>query len=186
MLDERALVEGCRHRDRTAQRKLYELFAGKLFVVSQRYTKNRDDAADVLQDAFVKAYQHIDTFRFECPLEAWLKRIVINTALKHLRKEKPWQHQADIDDMTNVLPQQGDILAGLHYQQLLRLVQELPPGCQAVFNLYAIEGYTHPEIAQLLDISEGTSKSQFSRARALLQQKIKEEFRYGNESVRGQ
>ncbi|RYG66966.1 hypothetical protein EON80_14490 [bacterium] len=95
MLDERALVDGCRHKDRTAQRKLYELFARKLFVVSQRYTKNRDDAEDVLQDSFVKAFQHIDTFRFECPLEAWLKRIVINTALKHIRKQKPWQNPAE-------------------------------------------------------------------------------------------
>ncbi|MFC5410932.1 RNA polymerase sigma factor [Larkinella bovis] len=176
MLDERALVDGCRNKDRTAQRKLYELFARKLFVVSQRYTKNRDDAEDVLQDSFVKAFQHIDTFRFECPLEAWLKRIVINTALKHIRKQKPWQNQAELEDVIpTALPQTEDSLSGLHYQQLLKMVQELPPGCQAVFNLYAIEGYTHPEIAELLDISEGTSKSQFSRARMLLQQKIQNE-----------
>jgi len=184
MLDERTLVEGCRHKDRTAQRKLYELFAGRLFVVAQRYTKNADDAEDVLQDSFVKAFHHMDSFRFECPLEVWLKRIVINTALKHLRKQKPWQNQSDIDEVGYALPHQAeDSLAGLHYQQLLRLVQELPPGCRTVFNLYAIEGYTHPEIADMLEISEGTSKSQYSRARTLLQQKIQNELRFRNESV---
>jgi len=183
MLDERSLVDGCRKKDRTAQRKLYELFAGKLFVVAQRYTKDRDDAEDVLQDSLVKAFNHLDSFRFECPLEAWLKRIVINTALKHLRRQKPWQNPADVDEVAYALPQAEDSLAGLHYQQLLRLVQELPTGCQTVFNLYAIEGYTHPEIAAMLDISEGTSKSQYARARMLLQQKIQNELRIRNESV---
>jgi len=183
MLDERALVNGCRQKDRASQRKLYELFARKLFAVCLRYTKDRDDAEDVLQESFVKAFQHIDSFRFECPLEAWLKRIVINTALKHIRKQQPWQNQTDVEEVAHALPQSENTLSDLNYQQLLKMVQELPPGCQTVFNLYAIEGYTHPEIAELLDISEGTSKSQYARARGLLQQKIQNERRFRNESV---
>lgn len=183
MLDERALVNGCRQKDRASQRKLYELFARKLFAVCLRYTKDRDDAEDVLQESFVKAFQHIDLFRFECPLEAWLKRIVINTALKHIRKQQPWQNQTDVEEVAHALPQSENTLSDLNYQQLLKMVQELPPGCQTVFNLYAIEGYTHPEIAELLDISEGTSKSQYARARGLLQQKIQNERRFRNESV---
>ena len=154
------------------QRQLYERFAGKLFVVCKRYVTDPDDAEDVLQDAFVKMYRYIDSFRFECPLEAWLKRIVINTALKHLRKQKPWEHTADVQELAPVLPQADESLPTLNYQYLLQLIQELPPGCRTVFNLYAIEGYNHPEIAKLLNIAEGTSKSQYSRARGLLQQKL--------------
>ena len=163
------------------QRLLYERYAGKLFVVCKRYVKDADEAEDVLQDAFVKVYQHIGTFRFECPLEAWLKRIVINTALKHLRKQKPWEHTTDVNELAPALPQADESLPALNYQYLLRLVQELPPGCRTVFNLYAIEGYNHPEIADLLEISEGTSKSQLFRARALLQQKLYNEERIQDE-----
>lgn len=172
MQNEYELVEGCRRQDRTVQRQLYEQFAGKLFVVCKRYIRDLDEAEDVLQDAFVKIYRHIDSFRFECPLEAWLKRIVINTALKQLRKQKPWENTADVQEMAPILPQADESLPALNYQYLLQLIQELPPGCRAVFNLYAIEGYNHPEIAVMLDIAEGTSKSQYSRARTLLQQKL--------------
>ncbi|GAB4031483.1 RNA polymerase sigma factor [Spirosoma gilvum] len=172
MQDDYALVEGCRRQDRSMQRLLYERFAGKLFVLCKRYVKDPDEAEDILQDAFVKIYRHIDSFRFECPLEAWLKRVVINTALKFLRKQKPWEHTTDVQELAPVLPQADESLPTLNYQYLLQLIQELPPGCRTVFNLYAIEGYTHPEIAEMLDIAEGTSKSQFARARSLLQQKL--------------
>ncbi|WP_018618862.1 RNA polymerase sigma factor [Spirosoma luteum] len=185
MQDEYALVEGCRRQDRIVQRLLYERYAGKLFVVCKRYVKDADEAEDVLQDAFVKIFRHIDTFRFECPLEAWLKRIVINTALKFLRKQKPWETMSndsiDVQEMASVLPQADESLPALNYKYLLQLVQELPPGCRMVFNLYAIEGYNHPEIAKMLDIAEGTSKSQYARARDLLQQKIQADSRFTDE-----
>ncbi len=154
------------------QRQLYEQFAGKLFVVCKRYIKDPDEAEDVLQDAFVKIFRHIDSFRFESPLEAWLKRITINTALKQLRKQKPWENTTNIQDQAPLLPQADESLPMLNYKYLLNLIQELPPGCRTIFNLYAIEGYNHPEIAGLLDIAEGTSKSQYARARQLLQQKL--------------
>ncbi len=177
MQDEYELVEGCRRQDRIVQRQLYERFAGKLFVVCKRYIRDPDEAEDVLQDAFVKIFRHIDSFRFECPLEAWLKRVVINTALKHIRKQKPWEQTSDIQDLAPVLPQADESLPTLNYQYLLKLIQELPPGCRTVFNLYAIEGYNHVEIADLLDIAEGTSKSQYARARSLLLQKLKADER---------
>lgn len=176
-MDERVLIDGCRKQDRVVQRLLYERYAGKLFVVCKRYIKDPDEAEDVLQDAFVKIFKYIDTFRFECPLEAWLKRIVINTALKQLRKQKPWENKVDVDEVAPVLAQTDESLPTLNYQHLLQLIQELPPGCRTVFNLYAIEGYNHAEIAELLAISEGTSKSQFFRARALLQQKLHADYR---------
>ncbi|WP_026308931.1 RNA polymerase sigma factor [Spirosoma spitsbergense] len=185
MQDEYALVEGCRRQDRVVQRLLYERYAGKLFVVCKRYVKDADEAEDALQDAFIKIFRHIDTFRFECPLEAWLKRIVINTALKFLRKQKPWETMSndsmDVQEIASVLPQADESLPALNYQYLLKLVQELPPGCRMVFNLYAIEGYNHPEIAKMLDIAEGTSKSQYARARDLLQQKIQADNRFTDE-----
>ncbi len=175
MLDDYGLVEGCRRQDRSVQRQLYERFAGKLFVICKRYTKDVEEAEDVLQDAFVKIFQHIGSFRFECPLEAWLKRVVINTALKQIRQQKPWEQTTDIADMAPFIGQADESLPSLNYQFLLQLVQELPPGCRAVFNLYAIEGYNHLEIAEMLSISEGTSKSQYARARQLLQQKLQKE-----------
>ncbi len=185
MQDEYALVEGCRRQDRVVQRLLYERYAGKLFVVCKRYVKDADEAEDALQDAFVKIFRHIDTFRFECPLEAWLKRIVINTALKVLRKQKPWETMSndsmDVQEIASVLPQADESLPALNYQYLLQLVQELPPGCRMVFNLYAIEGYNHPEIAKMLAIAEGTSKSQYARARDLLQRKIQADNRFTDE-----
>ena len=172
MLSDYELVEGCRKQDRTIQRQLYEQYAGKLFVVSKRYTKDATGAEDVLQDSFVKIYRYIEQFRFDCPLEAWLKRIVINTALKYLRTQQHWDQAADINEMAPLLSQDDLSLPTLNYQYLLALIQELPPGCRAVFNLFAIEGYSHPEIGEMLSISEGTSKSQYSRARALLQYKL--------------
>ena len=177
MQDEYELVEGCRRQDRIVQRQLYERFAGKLFVVCKRYVRDSDEAEDVLQDAFVKIYRHLDQFRFECPLEAWLKRVVINTALKYLRRQKPWENMADVQEMAPLLPQADGSLPALNYQYLLQLIQELPPGCRTVFNLYAIEGYNHPEIGELLGIAEGTSKSQYARARTLLQHKLKADSR---------
>ncbi|WP_019988735.1 RNA polymerase sigma factor [Rudanella lutea] len=178
MLSEYDLVEGCRKQDRAMQRQLYERFASKLFVVSKRYTKDATDAEDVLQEAFIKIYRFIDQFRFDCPLEAWLKRIVINTALKYIRTQQPWSQSTDIEELAPLLAQADQSLPTLNYQYLLALIQELPPGCRAVFNLYAIEGYNHPEISELLNISEGTSKSQYARARALLQHKIQSDGRF--------
>lgn len=172
MLTDYELVEGCRQQDRIKQRQLYERFAGKLFVISKRYTKDESNAQDVLQDAFVKIFRHIDQFRFDCPLDAWLKRIVINTALKNIRTQNPWDQATDIEEMAPLLAQDDLSLPNLNYQYLLGLIQELPPGCRAVFNLFAIEGYSHLEISETLNISEGTSKSQYARARALLQHKL--------------
>ncbi|GAA4437116.1 RNA polymerase sigma factor [Ravibacter arvi] len=151
-----------------------------------RYTKNRDDAQDVLQDAFIKIYEHIHSFRGDSPLEFWIRSIVVNTALKHLKKQKNLvdldeAHQTKYDIET---PDQS--LAGFQWQQLMEFIHELPTGCQTVFNLFAIEGYKHHEIAEMLNISEGTSKSQFARARTLLQQKLNKEHRFDNESIKRQ
>lgn len=173
-MNERQLVEACIRNERIAQRTLYEKYARRLFAIALRYMKNQDDAADVLQDAFVKVYKNIASFRFDCPLEAWLKRIVINTALKALQKNKRMGFQEDVEFYSNELSVEETGIQRLALEQLMELIHQLPDGCQTVFNLYAIEGYKHNEIAEMLGISEGTSKSQFSRAKSLLQEKLQE------------
>lgn len=172
MTDERQLVEACIRNERTAQRQLYEMFAGKFYAIAVRYMKDEDDAADVMQDAFVKIFKYINTFRFDCPFEAWARRILINTALKALQKKKRQGYQIDAEEMTNQLSEKATDISNMALEELMGLIHELPDGCQTIFNLYAIEGYKHHEIADLLGISEGTSKSQYSRAKQILQQKL--------------
>ena len=183
--DERELIEGCKQQERAAQKRMYNTFAGKMFALCLRYTKNRTDAEDVLQEAFIKIFQNIESFRGECPLEFWVRSIVVNTALRHLKRQKSWGEMEDITYHEHHLEGEEYTLSGFQRDQLMDFVQALPLGCQTVFNLYAIEGYQHNEIAQLMGISEGTSKSQYSRARSLLQQKIIQEKRFDDASVRG-
>jgi RNA polymerase sigma factor (sigma-70 family) len=171
-IDEQALIDGCLRNDRIAQRTLYQRFAGKMLVVCLRYVPNRDGAEDVLQDAFVKVFQHLHTFRYQCPLQMWIRKIVVNTSLNHLRAEKNWQLGEDIQPHHNYLPSSESSIDHLQWQDLMELIQRLPKGCRTIFNLYAIEGYQHDEIAEMLQISAGTSKSQFSRARQLLQEML--------------
>jgi len=176
MSNDKQVVEACIREERVAQRQLYEQFAGKLFAVSLRYMKSRDEAQDVLQDAFIKIFKNLHSFRFDCPLEAWLKRILINTALKAIQK-RGQMPTIDILDYHGELDKSpGNLgLENLKMETLLELINQLPEGCKAVFNLYAIEGFKHQEIAEMLNITEGTSKSQFSRARMLLMEKIEKE-----------
>ena len=169
MQNEDELIRACLRQEPPQQRRLYELYAGRMLVVCLRYTKNRMEAEDILQEGFIKVYQNLEKFRKECPLEQWIKRIMINTALKHLRG----QHLVVFDDELPVFERaatdESTVLSDYNFQELLKLIQSLSPGYQAVFNLYAIEGYTHKEIGEMLGISEGTSKSQYARARYQLQ-----------------
>lgn len=172
MGNDKSLVEACIRNDRTAQRKLYELYASKLFAVTLRYMKNRSDAEDVLQEAWIKVFKNLESFRFDCPLEAWIRRITINTAIRALKNQLDGSSHVDTEGLQieGSLGESG--LEQLTWQELVSLIQSLPGGCRTVFNLYAIEGYKHHEIADLLGITEGTSKSQYFRAKALLQEKV--------------
>lgn len=178
------LVTGCQQRNRLAQKQLYDVFGGKLFSICMRYTKNRSDAEDVLQESFIKIFEHIGSFRNDSPVEYWMRAIVVNTSLNHLRQQKYWKEFEDIDTYENGIVDSNVTLANFQHQQLLEMIQELPPGCQTVFNLFAIEGYPHKEIAEKLGITEGTSKSQYARARALLQKKLNKENKIDDGSVR--
>jgi len=164
---EAELIDGCRQGNSRAQRQLYERYAPRLFAVCCRYLKSRMDAEDVFITGFNKILTRMDQYKGEGSFEGWMKRVVINEALSCLRRVKHQQLEIDIE--TAVLDEEANPATDhLQAEELLALVSELPTGYRTVFNLYAIEGYTHPEIGSLLGISENTSKSQLSRARALL------------------
>ncbi|WP_341227972.1 RNA polymerase sigma factor [uncultured Arcticibacterium sp.] len=176
MANETQIIQDCLKQDRGAQKKLYELYSGKLFVVALRYMKDRESAQDVLQDSFVKIFKYLDTFRFDSPLEAWLRKIVVNTALKALKKDKKLTQSLEGDYMiSKELHHSNAGFENLAYEHLMEIIGELPEGCRTIFNLYAIEGFKHQEIAKMLDVTEGTSKSQYSRAKSLLQEKLAKE-----------
>jgi RNA polymerase sigma-70 factor (ECF subfamily) len=129
------------------------------------------EAEDILQESFIKIFNNLKNLRENSNLPAWIKRIVINTALNHQRGKLYLYPMVDVEN-TNISYNENVALTDFHQEELLKLIQELPLGCQVIFNLYAIEGYTHKEIAERLDISEGTSKSQYSRAKILLKKKL--------------
>lgn len=174
MLEHKELIEACVKGDRLAQRNLYDIFSRKMYVVCLRYTKSQQEAEDVLQDSFIKVFNNLKGYRGESRLDYWIKRIVINTALNSQRKKLYMYPMVDIEDVKNEFDH-GKALSNFRLQELLNMIRELPTGCRTVFNLFAIEGYSHKEIAEMLEVSEGTSKSQFARARKLLQEKIAEE-----------
>lgn len=185
MLSEQELIEGCREGKRSFQKALYDRYCRKMMVVCLRYAKTTAEAEDILQEGFVKVFQGIKNFRQESKLETWMTRIMVNTALNLQRKKLYLFPMVDVQEID--LPEEEISLSNVHFTQLLELIQSLPQGCRVVFNLFAIEGYNHKEIAELLGISEGTSKSQYSRARSLLQQKLLKDssysIRYGEANV---
>lgn len=155
-----------------AQENLYKLLSPTMMGICLRYTPDQDTAADVLQLGFIKVFQKLGDFRMEGSFEGWVKRIMVNTAIEAYRKNKRTLVTVSLDEVNE--GDQGFGLDHLETQDLLKMIQELPNGYRVVFNLYAIEGYSHKEIAAELGISEGASKSQLSRARTVLKEKIKQ------------
>lgn len=176
MLEDQELIEGCRKNDRSVQRKLYECYCRKMMVVCLRYAKATLEAEDILQEGFIKVFQGIKNFRGDSKLETWITRIMVNTALNAQRKKLYLLPMVDVTEID--LPEQEFSLADLQYTQLLEMIQSLPYGCQTVFNLFAIEGFGHKEIGGMLEISEGTSKSQYARARNLIKAKLLNDSTY--------
>jgi len=165
------LAKRCQTGDRCAQEEFYVRYNRKMMAVCVRYIGGKEQAADVFQEAFIRAYRLIGTYRGEGPLEAWLRRIVVSTALNELKKRKMiWLE--DMQDGFVLHPEFNGAVNHLNEQELLQLVASLPQGYRTVFNLYVIEGFDHREIAGLLDISESTSRTQLLKARVLLQKKI--------------
>ncbi|MEM7039938.1 MAG: RNA polymerase sigma factor [Bacteroidota bacterium] len=169
--EEQRLIRGCVRGKPQFQEALYNKYYRKMFGVCMRYTQNRDVAEDVLQDGFIKVFKNIGSFKGKGSLEGWVRRIMVNTALEHHRKQAKMYPVVDLDQAMDE-DAGHDIVAKMSSDEILELIQALPPGFRTIFNLYAIEGFTHREIAEKLGISEGTSKSQLARARAALQESI--------------
>ncbi|HRX01392.1 MAG TPA: sigma-70 family RNA polymerase sigma factor, partial [Cyclobacteriaceae bacterium] len=164
-------IEGCKRQDARAQRSLYEHFSGKMYALCCRYIPSKMEAEDVLVTAFTKLFERIDQYKGEGSFEGWIRRIVVNESLTYLRRNKNMYLETEIEAVDRT-PDYAHLDTHLEAADLMRLVGDLPTGYRMVFNLYAIDGYSHKEIADQLGISENTSKSQLSRARALLQKKL--------------
>ena len=164
-------MEGCKAGNRQMQELLYMQTASKMMAVCMRYAKDRMEAEDVLQIGYIKIFQKVKEYRGEGSFEGWIRKIMVNTAIESYRKNLRMLNVVPIEDAYEQ-PSQGFDFSSLGMQDLMKLIQKLADGYRMVFNLYAIEGYAHKEIAEILGISEGASKSQLSRARAILQKEI--------------
>ena len=175
-MNEQQLIEGCRKGNRLAQKELYDKYSRKMMGVCLRYVSDRETAQDVLQEGFVKVFTNIGSFMSEGPFEAWVRKVFVNSALEHLRRMDILKEAVALDNVAELSSPLHSALVELNAQELLAMVQELPPGFRSVFNLFAIEGYSHKEIGEMLGITESTSRSQYTRARQLLQRKIGKEI----------
>ena len=179
---EEKLIEACRKGDSKAQRAIYEKYAPLMFAVCRRYVQEVHEAEDVLVTGFTKVFQKIDQFKSEGSFEGWIRRIMVNQALTHIRKNKSMYLEVEIEKADRE-PDYSQLQTALEVEDLQKLIDRLPAGYKTVFNLYAIEGYSHKEIANQLDISENTSKSQLSRARVHLQKLLVEAENFMNDKA---
>lgn len=168
MEQEQLLVKECLKNNRVSQKQLYNQFAEVMLGVCYRYTKSLADAEDVLQEGFVRVFKNLHQYRFDGELGAWIRRVMVTTALNYLKRNAKYQNDPAFEklDMHPVTDDNPEIK--LNTKELASLIQQLPAGYQAIFNLHAVEGYTHVEIGKLLGITDGTSRSQYARARALM------------------
>jgi RNA polymerase sigma-70 factor (ECF subfamily) len=166
------LIEACIKGERQSQSRLYNLFCQKMFVVCLRYSKSREEAEEILQEGFMKVFEFLHQYKFAGSFEGWMRKIMVNCALQKYRSKGKLRPVIDIDSVTVEYGQNEDIISKIGAKELLEMVQQLPPAYKMVFNLYVFEGLKHREIADLLGVSEGTSKSNLSDARALLQKAV--------------
>lgn len=184
---EKKILEGCQNGKREYQEKFYQLFYGKMMAICLRYSKDIEEAKDILQEGFIKIFGNIKQFKSEGSLEGWVKRIMVNTAINFYHKNKKNNTTTFEDSLldNNVEYEENnadDALQNLSYEDILVFIRKLPPAYQTVFNLYVIEQYSHKEIGVLLNINEGTSKSNLAKARAKLQ-KMLNEYNNNNQYV---
>jgi len=171
-MDETTLVNECLKGSPKAQKTLFERFAPRMMGVCMRYLKEEEKAQDALQDGFVKVFSKLADYKNEGVFEAWIRRVMVNTCLDQLRRDAKFKTDISMDDVAYKLEYQDFIAERLMAEDLMKLVQKMPTGYRVVFNMFAIEGYSHQEIADHLGITESTSKSQYLRARAYLRERI--------------
>ncbi|MFK8102357.1 MAG: RNA polymerase sigma factor [Saprospiraceae bacterium] len=165
------LIKGCIQEDKNCQRELFQRYAGIMFTVCLRYARHRMEAEDLLQDAFIKIFNKVSFFKSEGSFEGWIRRIVINTALKNYQKSSFQKERIGLEDYEESTIEPS-IYSALGEEELMNQIAKLPDGYRIVFNLYVIEGYSHKEIAETIGIGESTSRSQLVKARKMLQEQI--------------
>ncbi len=171
------LIESCLKGKESAQKQLYDAFANQMLGVCYRYTKSMEDAEDVMQEGFVRVFKNLAQYKGEGELGAWIRKIMVNTALNFLKKHKAYREELLIKEEVLHPVSSDNPAISLQAKELVQMIRQLPTGYQTIFNLYAVEGYTHVEIGQILGISEGTSRSQYMRARNVLIEWIEAESR---------
>lgn len=171
-ITESDLIRGCLEGNRRMQEELYQRFSPRMYAVCLRYAGKAEEAEDILQEGFIKVFKKMDSFRGEGSFEGWMRRIFVNTAIEHFRRKRYLMPVTEKEE-NSIEGKYTSALDDLGAKDILALVQELSPGYRTVFNLYVVEGYTHKEIADMLGISEGTSKSQLSRAKVILQDMVR-------------
>jgi RNA polymerase sigma-70 factor (ECF subfamily) len=175
LIDEQELIANCLAQQRKAQETLYNIYSRKMYGVAMRYAHCPEKAADILQESFVKIFKNLEKYSHTGSFEGWIRRIVVNTALDHYRQQTALHVVTHEYDENTAASNSYDITSQIAADNLIKLIQTLPNGYRTVLNLYAIEGYSHQEIAEQLNITEGTSKSQLSRAKNVLQQLINQQ-----------
>jgi len=173
------IIEGCVNNKRKYQKKLFDLYYGKMLGVCMRYAKNPDEAKDMVQNGFIKVFKKLEVYNFTGSLEGWIRRIMVNTAIDQIRKNKrdPFQlnEEMQISNVEEDVPfeaQEAETETKINAEKAIKAISELSAGYRTVFNLFVIEGYSHKEIADYLGISEGTSKSNLAKAKQKLRQKL--------------
>ncbi|MFN8699404.1 MAG: RNA polymerase sigma factor [Flavobacteriales bacterium] len=162
------LVKKCLEGNREAQHALFRQFAGKMLTICARYTESREEAEDVLQEGFIKVFEKMNQWQGTGPLGGWIRTVMVNTALTYIRSRKKWKDHTDLEVAEDLDAGDVDALSQMRTEEILDLIARMPSGYRTVFNLFAIEGYGHKEIADELGISENTSKTQFLKAKAWL------------------
>jgi len=170
-LSEEELIRGCLRGNAQCQRSLYERFAGKMYAVCLRYARSSSDASDMLQEGFVKVFTKLEQFHFQGSFEGWIRRIMINTALRTYQRQRFDQETTGYENLPD-MPVEPDAISALSEAELLKLIAKLPDGYRMVFNMVAIEGFSHAEAADLLGIQESTSRSQLTKARRWLSEQV--------------
>jgi len=178
---EEDLIKGCLKRDGSAQKRLYDTYSSKMYGLCYRYVKDSMEAEDILVTAFMKVFDKIDQFKSEGSFEGWIRRIIVNEALTHLRRNRSMYLETDLEQADR--EPDYNLSDHLEAEDLVNMIQQLPAGYRIVFNMYAIDGYSHKEIADHLGINENTSKSQLSRARVYLQKLLLERESIGNQKI---
>jgi len=168
-MTEQSIIAGCLHNDAASQKELYNKYSPKMLSVSYRFAHNREDAEDILQEAFIKVFSQIHTFQNKGAFEGWIRRIVVHTCINFLKKNKKFSENVDIAYATTIYVKEETVPSIMQAKQVVECIKLLPLGYKTVLNLYAIEGYSHKEIGNLLDIEESTSRSQYTRAKAMLE-----------------